>query len=104
MNEVAMVIAYVRPAQRAVVSKAIRELNLSGWTESEATGHGEALDGRSLPRVRFEVLVPLERAAECAAQIGRAAHTGVKGDGLVLTLPVLGVARISNLSVGVEAV
>lgn len=99
-NELVMLIAYVRPARRMAVGEALRDLGLVGWTESEAIGHGKAAGGHGVPHARFEVLTTAEQASACASAIAGAARTGQDGDGLVASLPVLSLERISDHSQG----
>lgn len=98
LKDIVLIIAFIRTEQRVPVEAAIRDLELTGWSESISTGHGRASEVDK--RLRLEIMVPADRAAECSAAIVRAAHTGKDGDGFVLTVPVLGIERISNLTVG----
>lgn len=100
MHQLVMLIAYVRPTRRAAVGQALRESGAPGWTESDVLGHGHAADGRGVEHVRFELVVPSERAVVCAGAIMGAARTGQDGDGIVVSLPALSVERISDLSSG----
>jgi len=50
--------------------------------------------------VRFELVIAAMRADDCRAAVVEAAHTGDDGDGLVVTLPVGAVERISDKSFG----
>lgn len=88
MNEMVMLVAYVRRARRVMVGQALRQLE-SGWSESEVVGHGHAAAGHGVDHVRFEVIVPAARADSCSDAIGRAADTGTDGDGFIVALPVL---------------
>ncbi len=93
-----LVVAYVRSARRNAVSQALRALAITGWSESQVMGHGHAAEGHGTEHVRFEVVVSSRIAGECARAIAGAAHTGVNGDGMVLTLPVSSLERISDSS------
>lgn len=100
MHDIVLIVAFVRENRCKYVHDALEKLELTGWSETNTHGHGRAQHGVTQERVRIEIMLPASRAAECAASIARAAHTGSDGDGIVLTIPVLGVERISDLSVG----
>ena len=57
MNDVTVLVAYVRPARRAAVAHALRQVGLAGWTESEVMGRGSAVGGHGVPHAKFEVIV-----------------------------------------------
>lgn len=98
MNELALVIAYVRPVRRAAVAQALRNRGGTGWTESNAVGHGRAAGGHEVDHVRFEVLCSPAQAEELSALMAQTAQTNTPGDGLVLILPVASAVRVSDLS------
>jgi nitrogen regulatory protein PII len=100
VKDLNLLIAYVRPARRSAVVHALRDLDLAGWTQSDVIGHGHAVGGHGVEHVRFEIVVPVARVSECTKAITMAAHTGVSGDGLLFTLPVLSIERISTFSEG----
>jgi len=100
MGDLMMLVAYVRHTRLSAVRQALRGLSVSGWTESAVVGHGSAAAGHGVEHVRFELVVAAHRADACRAAIVEAAHTGVDGDGLVVTLPVGAVQRISDQSFG----
>ena len=100
MNDVTLLVAYVRPARRAAVAQALRQVGMAGWTESEVLGHGSAVGGHGVPHARFEVIVATEHIDACENAVVAAAQTGADGDGFVITLPVLSVVRISDRSGG----
>lgn len=89
MDDMVMIVAYVRRARRTQVGQALRELERGGWTESDVLGHGKAAAGHGVEHVRFEVVVPSGYASACTQAIVRAGATGTEGDGLVVTMPVL---------------
>jgi nitrogen regulatory protein PII len=94
MDDMVMIVAYVRRARRVQVGQALRLLEQGGWTESEVLGHGNAAAGHAVEHVRFEVLLRAGQAKSCSQAIAAAAATGSEGDGLVLSMPVLSVSPI----------
>lgn len=103
MNELVMLVAYVRVSRRAAVAQALRATEVAGWTESNVVGHGHAAAGHEVEHIRFEVVMPKAKSAECAKSIVTAARTGATGDGMILTMPVLAIDRISDLTAGAAA-
>lgn len=90
-----LLVAYVRISRRSAVGKALREANLSGWSESKVEGHGRAAQGHGVEHVRIEVAVQDEQADEVKRLILEAADTGDDvGDGMVLGLPLDFVERL----------
>ena len=98
MDEMVMIVAYVRRARRAPVGLALRQLVQSGWSESEVIGHGHAAAGHGVEHVRFEVLLPAKQAKACVQAMARAAATGTEGDGIIVTLPVTSFERVHDLA------
>jgi nitrogen regulatory protein PII len=98
MTEMIMLVAYVRRARRVMVGQALRQLEQSGWSESEVVGHGYAAGGHGVDHVRFEVIVTAGRAEACTEAIARAADTGADGDGLVVSMPVLAATAVTARS------
>jgi nitrogen regulatory protein PII len=96
MDEMVMVVAYVKRTRRALVGQALRQLRLEAWTESDVLGHGHAAGGHGVEHVRVEVLLNAEQAVACSNAIANAAADGSDGDGLVLTMPVQSVERVGK--------
>jgi nitrogen regulatory protein PII len=95
MDDMVMIVAYVRRARRAQVGQALRQLE-SGWTESDVLGHGNAAGGHGVEHVRFEVLMPSGQAKACTQAIERAAASSPGGGGMVVVMPVLAVDSIAT--------
>jgi nitrogen regulatory protein PII len=93
MSDMVMVVAYVRRTRRMAVGQSLRQIEVDGWTESDILGHGQAAAGHGVEHVRFEVVVPVGRAAFCTETIATAGSTETESDVLVVTLPVLSVSR-----------
>lgn len=96
MNDMVMIVAYVRRARRVQVGQALRELKQPGWSESDVVGHGNAAAGHGVEHVRFEVLVPRGQADACGRAISQAGGTGIEGDGLIVVMPVLSATPITH--------
>lgn len=94
MDDMVMIVAYVRRARRVAVGHALRQLEVGGWSESDVIGHGNAAGGHGVEHVRFELLVPRAHAEACRQSIEVAAAVGSDGDGLIAMLPALSVTRI----------
>jgi len=82
------------------VEKALQTAKTPGISVTKIKGFGEyanfyASDWMS-PHVRIEVFVKKAKADKIAQTILDAAHTGIKGDGIVAILPVSAVFRIRN--------
>jgi len=99
-SDLVLLVAYVRTARRASVAQSLQRLSVTGWSESEVSGHGHAAAGHAVEHTRFELVVPAQRRGEYTEAIARAAHTGKDGDGVVLALPVLSLDRVSDFSSG----
>lgn len=96
MNEMVMIVAYVRRARRLAVGQALRHLEQGAWTEADVVGHGNAAAGHGVEHVRFELVVPKSKAEACGAAIEEAAATGIDGDGIIAVMPVLSVKGIGG--------
>ena len=96
MNEMVMIVAYVRRARRLAVGQALRQLEQGAWTEADVLGHGQAAAGHGVEHVRFELVVEKSRAEACGHAIEQAAATGVDGDGIIAVMPVLSTMGIGS--------
>jgi nitrogen regulatory protein PII len=97
MDDMVMIVAYVRRNRRALVGQALRQLDQGGWTESDVLGHGHAAGGHAVEHVRFEVLLPAANVDACRQAIGRAAASEGEGGGFVVVMPVSSVDKITGL-------
>ena len=90
-----LIIAFVRPIVIDRLIVALEEIeNLPGMTVSTTEGFGQRIktlqdDIRPLkPNRRVEIAAPNEMTDRIVATVREHAHTGKKGDGLILVLPV----------------
>ena len=109
-----LVIAFVKPFKLDDVRDALKAVGTTGMSVSEVRGFGrqsgqtEVYRGAEyevdfVPKVRMEVLVASEQAAEVVEVIRRTAHTGEIGDGKIAVLPVEDVVRIRTGERGTDA-
>ncbi len=103
-----IVVAYIQPFQLEPLADALRALpGFPGMTISDARGFGGARAHVPKPgesgevdpfrdTVRIEIVCASAEASRITDAVGRAAHTGHAGDGLVFTTPVTGSIRIRD--------
>jgi nitrogen regulatory protein PII len=107
--------AIIKPFQLEEVKQALMKLGVEGMTVSEVKGfgrqkgHTELYRGAEysidyLPKVKIEILVPDEKAAQVVDAIVTAARTGKIGDGKIVITPVEEVIRIRTGERGAEAI
>lgn len=100
-----LITAVIKPVKLDEVRAALLAFGVHGMTVSEASGYGRQLGHTEvyrgaeytvelLPKVRVEVLVADDDAADVTDVIVRAARTGKIGDGKVWTTAVESVARV----------
>ncbi|WP_454294372.1 P-II family nitrogen regulator [Salana multivorans] len=100
-----LVTAVIQPHRLDDVKGALEAAGIRGMTVSEASGYGrqrghtEVYRGAEytvdlVPKVRLEVLVDSDVAANVADVIVQAAQTGKIGDGKVWVMPVDDVVRV----------
>src|SRR5215472_12847972 len=89
----------VRPEKMEEVKEALTKMNVTGMTITDVRGHGRQKGHKAvyrgteysvtlLPKVKIEVVIPDERAAEVLKTIIATARTGEIGDGRVFVLNV----------------
>lgn len=111
---VAMVTAVIKPHRLEAVIEALRDTNVQGITASEVRGfgrqggHTETYRGTEyhvdfIPKVRVEILVSADDAAEVADKIVEAARTDKIGDGKVWISAIDSVVRIRTGERGRDA-
>jgi len=106
--------AVVKPFKLDEVKDALIQIGVHGMTVTEVRGfgrqkgHTEVYRGAEyvvnfLPKVKVEVVVPEELAAEVAETIRKAAQTGKIGDGKIFISSVEEVIRIRTGETGRNA-
>ena len=107
--------AVVKPFKTEAVRDALSEVGVEGMTLSEVKGfgrqkgHSEIYRGSEytvdfLPKVKFEVVVPDDRAQRAVEAIIQAAKTGKIGDGKVFVSEVELAIRIRTDERDAEAI
>lgn len=109
-----LVVAVIKPFKFEEVKEALTGVGVQGLTTSEVQGfgrqggHTETYRGAEytvdlVPKVRIEVIVEDEKAAEVTETIVNAARTGRIGDGKVWVVPVEDIVRIRTGERGADA-
>jgi nitrogen regulatory protein PII len=110
-----MVEAIVKPFKLDEVKEALTKAGIQGMTVEEVKGfgrqkgHTELYRGAEysvdfLPKVKIQILVPDEKAAEVVQLITDAAKTGKIGDGKIFVTNVEEVIRIRTGERGADAI
>ena len=107
--------AVIKPFKMEDVKEALAEIGVEGMTVSEVKGfgrqkgHTEIYRGSEytvdfLPKVKFEIVLPDDRAQRAVEVITQAARTGKIGDGKVFVSDVELAVRIRTDERGPEAI
>jgi nitrogen regulatory protein P-II 1 len=107
--------AIIKPFKLEEVKEALAELGIEGMTVTEVKGfgrqkgHTEIYRGSEytvdfLPKMKFEIVVPDDRAQRAVEVILQSAKTGKIGDGKVFVSEVEQAIRIRTDERGAEAV
>jgi len=110
-----MVEAIVKPFKLDEIKDALTKAGIQGMTVGEVRGfgrqkgHTELYRGAEysvdfLPKVRIQILVPDEKAAQVVEAIMQGARTGKIGDGKIFVAPVEEVIRIRTGERGPDAI
>ena len=107
--------AITQPFRMEDVKDALIEIGINGMTVTEVKGFGRqkghsdiyrgneyAIDFR--PKVKFEIVVPLDRVQKAVQVIVEAARTGKIGDGKVFVVGIEEAIRIRTRERGAAAV
>ena len=106
--------AIIKPFKLDEVKEALSSIGVQGLTVSEVKGfgrqkgHTELYRGAEyvvdfLPKVKLEIIVSDELAAQVVETIERAARTGRLGDGKIFVMPMEEVVRIRTGERGANA-
>jgi len=106
--------AIIKPFKLDEVKEALSSIGVQGHTVSEVKGfgrqkgHTELYRGAEyvvdfLPKVKLEIIVADEMAAQVVETIERAARTGRIGDGKIFVMPMEEVVRIRTGERGANA-
>ena len=106
--------AIIKPFKLDEVREALAEVGVTGLTVTDVKGfgrqkgHTELYRGAEyvvdfLPKVKLEIIVADEMAAQVVETIERAARTGRIGDGKIFVMPMEEVVRIRTGERGTNA-
>ena len=108
------IISIIQPNRLEAVREALSVLDLSGMTVTEAQGYGRQ-KGKSeiyrgaeyevhfLPKLKIEIAVASELAAQVVEIISSTAQTGKIGDGKIFVFDLLEAMRVRTGEQGVDA-
>jgi nitrogen regulatory protein P-II 1 len=107
--------AVIKPFKLDEVKEALMKVGIQGMTISEVKGfgrqkgHTELYRGAEytvdfLPKVKIQILVPDDKAAEVVEAILQSARTGKIGDGKIFVTPAEEVVRIRTGEKGPDAI
>ncbi|SMR81904.1 nitrogen regulatory protein P-II family [Aliiroseovarius halocynthiae] len=110
-----LIIAAIKPFKLEDVREALTTVGVTGMMVSEIkgfgaqSGHTEIYRGAEyavnfLPKIKLEIVVNDDLAAEVVETISKAAHTGKIGDGKIFTLDVSDAMRVRTGETGTDAV
>ncbi|MCF2525651.1 P-II family nitrogen regulator [Yinghuangia soli] len=109
-----LITAVIKPHRLDDVKTALQTFGVQGLTVTEASGfgrqhgHTEVYRGAEyrvdlVPKIRLEVVVDDDDAADVMSIITKAAHTGKIGDGKVWSVPVETIIRVRTGERGPDA-
>jgi nitrogen regulatory protein P-II 1 len=107
--------AIVKPFKLDDVKEALNEIGIQGMTISEVKGYGRQKGHKEIyrgaeyvvdfiPKVKIEIIVDSERAAQVVETIQKAANTGKIGDGKIFVFSVEEVIRVRTGETGTDAI
>ena len=107
--------AIVKPFKLDDVKEALNEIGIQGMTISEVKGYGRQKGHKEIyrgaeyvvdfiPKVKIEIIVDTERAAQVVDAIQKAANTGKIGDGKIFMFSVEEVIRVRTGETGTDAI
>ena len=108
------IVAVIRPSALEKVTDALKEIGIGGMVVSEVkgygrqSGHSEIYRGRTqeviyIPKLKVEIALSEELAADALAAIREAACSGQVGDGKIFVFDLQDCIRIRTGEDGVEA-
>ncbi|MBR9984560.1 MAG: P-II family nitrogen regulator [Desulfosarcina sp.] len=107
--------AIVKPFKLDDVKEALNEIGIQGMTISEVKGYGRQKGHKEIyrgaeyvvdfiPKIKIEIIVDTERAAQVVEAIQKAANTGKIGDGKIFVFSVEEVIRVRTGETGTDAI
>lgn len=101
--------AIIRPQRLDLIMAALREIpglpgvtvsNVHAYAGSGADDRIGASESAETDLTKLEIVVPVEIVERVVTAIGRAAHTGRAGDGVVFVIPVDQFVRVRDVEGG----
>ena len=107
--------AVIKPFKLDDVKEALNEIGIQGMTISEVKGYGRQKGHKEIyrgaeyvvdfiPKIKIEIVVEADRAAQVVQKIREAANTNKIGDGKIFVLPVEEAVRVRTGETGSDAV
>ncbi|MFO7714669.1 P-II family nitrogen regulator [Desulfosarcina sp.] len=107
--------AIIKPFKLDDVKEALNEIGIQGMTISEVKGYGRQKGHKEIyrgaeyvvdfiPKIKIEIIVDTERAAQVVDAIQKAANTGKIGDGKIFVFSVEEVIRVRTGEKGIDAI
>jgi len=107
--------AIIKPFKLDDVKEALNEIGIQGMTITEVKGYGRQKGHKEIyrgaeyvvdfiPKIKIELIVDSDFAAEVVEKIRDAANTGKLGDGKIFVLPVEDVVRVRTGEKGKDAI
>ncbi len=114
-NPMKKIDAIIKPFKLDDVKEALNEIGIQGMTISEVKGYGRQKGHKEIyrgaeyivdfiPKLKIEIVVGDDRAAEVMEKIREAANTGKIGDGKIFVSPVEEVVRVRTGETGEDAI
>jgi len=107
--------AVIKPFKLDDVKEALNEIGIQGMTVSEVKGYGRQKGHKEIyrgaeyvvdfiPKIKIEIVVEADRAAQVVQKIREAANTNKIGDGKIFVIPVEQAVRVRTGETGSDAV
>ena len=107
--------AIIKPFKLDDVKEALNEVGIHGMTITEVKGYGRQKGHKEIyrgaeyivdfiPKLKIEIVVAADRAAEVMDKIRESANTGKIGDGKIFLLPVEEAVRVRTGETGSDAI
>lgn len=107
--------AIIKPFKLDDVKEALNEIGIQGMTISEVKGYGRQKGHKEIyrgaeyvvdfiPKIKIDIIIASEMAAQVVDVIQRAANTGKIGDGKIFVSPIDQVVRVRTGEKGKDAV
>jgi len=107
--------AIIKPFKLDDVKEALNDIGIQGMTVSEVKGYGRQKGHKEIyrgaeyvvdfiPKIKIEIVVDADQAAQVVDKIREAANTGKIGDGKIFVYSVEEAVRVRTGETGVDAI